>query len=171
MTDEGTLAAPGDASDDGEAPERQPEVHVAEVVGARPAELEPGLGPPRAASGGKRTGQRPGGGRALQGEDVGRRPFGDNAPAPAPAGGPQVHEVVRGTQRVRVVLHHQHRRARVHQRPQVLKQPARVPRVKPNGGLVEDVQGARQPAPAWAASRSRCISPPLKVEAFLSRDR
>jgi hypothetical protein len=53
--------------------------------------------------------------------------------------------VVRGAERVEVVLDHQHCASGVDQRAQVLEQPSGVAGVQADGGLVEDVERAGEP--------------------------
>ena len=88
-----------------------------------------------------------------------------DAAAEPSAAGAEVDEVVRGAERVEVVLHHQHRAPGVDQRAQVLQQPPGVARVQADGRLVEHVEragesGARPgPRAGAAASPRRSASP------------
>ena len=58
--------------------------------------------------------------------------------------GPEVHDVVGGADGLLVVLDHQHRVAEVAQALERVEEPAVVPLVQPDGGLVQDVEDADQ---------------------------
>ena len=117
---------------------------------ARPDHREPALGVARAAAGRDRDAQ-------LAPEVAGRERLGvaehldegagdDDLPAVPSRPGPEVHDVVGGADRLLVVLHDEHRVPQLLELAERREQPRVVPLVQPDGGLVQDVEHAHEPA-------------------------
>lgn len=135
---ERALPGAGDAGDDGEHPERDVDVDALQVVRPRAADL-----------------QRAGGlaHRLLDGGPVVEMAAGDGATGPQSldgafeadgaarrtGAGAEVDDMVGDRDRLRLVLHDEHRVALVPQPQQQVVHPLDVMRVQADGGLVEDV--------------------------------
>ena len=170
LGDERALAAPRDAGDRDERPERDAQVEVAQVVlaGAPDDEL---LAVALAALGGDRdrplAAQEGAGDRARLGEDRLERAVGDDLAAVLPRPGPDVDDPVGGPDRLLVVLDDEDRVAEVAQPGQRRDQLRVVALVEPDRRLVEDVQDAhqrrpdlgREPDPLGLAARQRDARP------------
>ncbi len=149
LAHERALARAGDPRDDGHAADGDAQRVDAQVVGAGAGELD-GLGGVAAAGARRGDGELvregPRGGRGRVGEHLGGGPVGDDAPAAAAAGGAEIDEVVGGADGVRVVLDHEHGAPHVRELAQVGEEAPRVARVQADGGLVEHVERAGEPA-------------------------
>ncbi len=132
--------------------QRELDVHVLEVVLHRPEELystgrlAPRLGrldapPPR---------QEVAGDGAFLGLDVLDIPLSHDLAAVYPSAGTDVHQIIGGPYRLLVVLDDYQRVPQVPQLRERVEQPAIVALVQPDGGLVEDVEDAHEPAPDLA---------------------
>ena len=135
---ERALARAGDAGDDDKYPERDVDVDVAQVVRRRAADLQLAGGRPH---------------RFLEGGPVGEMAAGESAagpqrldsaleadrPARRTGARAEVHNVVGDRDRLRLVLHHEHRVALVSQPQEQVVHPLDVMGVQARGGLVENV--------------------------------
>ena len=142
------LARPRHPGDAHQPAQRDAHVDVLEVVGPGAADLQ---GPPRdpgAVTGGQRYGLALG--QVVRGEGVPAfqqrivRAGEHHLAAVLARPGPQVDDVVALLDDLRVVLHHHHGVVVGAEPVQDLHQPVAVPRVQPDGGFVEDVQGVDQ---------------------------
>jgi len=102
---------------------------------------------------------------------------GDGAAAPQPldgaleahgaarrtGAGAEVDDVVGDRDRLRLVLHDEHRVALVPQPQQQVVHPPDVMGVQPDGGLVEDVGDVGERGARWRIILTRCASPPESV--------
>ena len=149
VVEQGGLARARDAAQAHEAPQRQPEGEVAQVVLGGAGEVERGMirrhGPARRRRGENfaagEIGAGDAGGRAEQGRHGALE---HDVPAAAAGLGPDLDHVVRGADHGLVVLDHDHRVARVGQRADDGDQAVDVARVEADAGLVEDEQGVDQ---------------------------
>ncbi len=146
---ERALAGAGDAGDDDKHPERDVDVDVAQVVRRRAADLQ--------RAGGRAH-------RLLEGGPVVEMAAGERVAGPQPldgaleadgaarrtGAGAEVDDVVGDRDRLRLVLHDEHRVALVPQSQQQLVHPLDVVRVQPDGGLVEDVGDVGERGPEVA---------------------
>ena len=147
VVDQGGLARSRDARHRREGPQRDLDGHALEVVLARVVDdhvLAVG-GPPRRRHGdlldAREELAREGGG--MRG-DLARRAHGHDVSAQLPRPRTQVDHEVRRADRLLVVLDHEHRVAEVAQALEGVEQSRVVALVKPDAGLVEDVQDPHQ---------------------------
>ena len=147
VVDQGGLAGARHPGDRGEGAERDLHAHPLQVVLAGVVddhELAVGL----PADGGHRDALHPG--QEPSGERVGvrhhlvGRAHRDHVPAQLARAGPEIDHVVGGPHGLLVVLHHQHRVAEVAQALERVEEPAVVPLVQADGGLVQDVEDTDQ---------------------------
>ena len=136
--DERALAGAGDAGDDAQHPERDVDGHVLQVVRGRAADLQrAGRGPHLRFEGGPVVEMAAGDGAA------GPQPLDsaleDHLAAGGAGAGAEVDDVVGDRDRLRLVLHDEHRVALVPQPQQQVVHPLDVMGVQARGGLVEDV--------------------------------
>ena len=151
VLDEGGLSRPADAGDGDEEPEWNLDVDVAKVVFAGTLDPHHATGVSRATLLGNadafRAGEILAGDRTLVPEHLRHRSRGDHLAAVLAGAGAKVNEVVRGANRLLVVLDDQHRVAHVAQAHERREQPRVVALVQPDAWLVEDVQHTHESGP------------------------
>ena len=147
VADQRALAAAADPGDADQPPERDLYREVLQIVQACAAHLDAirRLRPCAAAQRvDQRLAQKSPGHRLLRALHVPQRPGGDHASAVDPGARPEIDEVLRGADRLLVVLDHDHG---VPGFPELLErreEQAVVPGVQADGRLVEDVADAAQ---------------------------
>ena len=149
VVDQRALAAAADAGDRDEAPERDLDVDVLQVVLARAAHREPGVARVAAQLGHLDLAlarQVLPGDRRLRLEEVLDRARDDDLAAVLARAGTDVDDVIGDPDRLLVVLDDDHRVAQVAQPHEGLDQALVVALVQADRRLVEDVQHADQPA-------------------------
>ena len=143
------LAAPADARHAGQRPERDPHIHVLQVVLGRPDDFEPPLVRPRCHPLPRNRDRKiarevPTRRRPRIGQDFRYCSLPYHLAPVQPRTGSEVDHMIRRPDRVLVMLDHDHGVPDVPQSPQGLDQPLVVPLVQPDAGLVQDVQDAHQ---------------------------
>src|SRR5262245_23873200 len=138
---EGALAGTGDTGDGGDRAERNAQVDSLEIVLARSSQREPAW---THATPLGRYGDGACAGEVLSCErtlaDTSDGPTEDDASAAISARRAQLHHVVRRADRLRIVLHDEHRVAGVAQSREETQQPSHVARMQSDGRLVQHVQ-------------------------------
>src|SRR5262245_29013412 len=148
LDEEGRLAAAGDAGDGGEQAERNVYGDVLEVVGPRANDGEPAAAGRLAAL--LRHGDLLEAGEILPGEAlrIGHhllgRAFGNHLAAVDASAWSHIHHMVRGEDRLLVMLDHDDAVAEIAQAVERLEQPRIVALMQPDGGLVQHIEHAGQ---------------------------
>ena len=147
LVDQRGLAGAGDAGDAGQGAERDLNVDALQIVLAAAEDAK--LLPVSAASGrGDQNALLPAQILTRDGSGLGHQvldaALGNDLTAVDACAGTDVHHVIRGADRILVMLHHDQRIAQIAQTAEGLQQLVVVALVQADGGLVQDIEDAHQ---------------------------
>ena len=140
--------AAGHACDAAEHPQRDPHINVFEVMLPRAVNRQPALG----HAPGCGHGDAFAAGQILAGDGFGgvdnilHRALGHHMAAVLPGSGANIHQIIRAAQGFLIVLHHDQGVPQLPQMAHGGQQPGVIPLMQADGGLIQNIQHAHQPA-------------------------